>query len=84
MLRAYLYRLGGKMMANLYSISEVARLLDVQPYQITYAHCTNKVPEPRRVCGRRAYLRADLIALARHFNVEFTVPAFGPGKEEGV
>ena len=72
------------MMTNLYSISEAARLLDVQPYRITYAHSTKKVPEPNRVFGKRAYRWSDLITLARHFNVELTDPAFGPGKEEDV
>lgn len=69
---------------TLYSTTEAARLLDVQPYQITYVHTTRKVPEPRRVCSRRAYSKTDLIALARHFNVELNISASEPGKEENV
>lgn len=69
---------------TLYSTTEAARLLDVQPYRITYAHSTKKVPEPHRVFGKRAYRWSDLIALARHFNVDLTDPASEPGKEEDV
>ena len=54
---------------QLYSISDVARLLGVQEYRIQYAHRTAKVPSPEIFAGRRAYSEADLERLAEHFKV---------------
>jgi len=55
---------------RLYSIGDVARLLNVQEHRIQYCHRTNKVPSPSLVAGRRLYRWADITKLARHFRVD--------------
>ena len=56
---------------RLFSINEVARLLGVQPYQITYLLTTGKVPEPRtRLGNRRAFAADDIQRLAARFQVK--------------
>ncbi|NQU23563.1 MAG: MerR family transcriptional regulator [Candidatus Nealsonbacteria bacterium] len=58
------------MTKKLYSIADVARLLEVQQYQVEYAHRTNKVPDVRQVAGKRIYDEADLRRVANHFGVD--------------
>jgi DNA-binding transcriptional MerR regulator len=55
---------------QLYSIGDVARLLDVQQHRVQYAHRSSKVPSPPLVAGRRLYAWKDITKLARHFNVD--------------
>lgn len=52
---------------QLYSISDVARLLGIQEYRIQYAHRTGKVPSPEIFAGRRAYTQRDIERLTQHF-----------------
>jgi DNA-binding transcriptional MerR regulator len=69
---------------TIFSTGEVARLLGVQAYRVTYAHATGQVAEPSRLFGgRRAYSLSDLKLLAKHFNVQLLDPALtGAEKEE--
>ncbi len=55
---------------ELKSLTEVARLLGVQPYRITYCHLIGAVPEPTKVCGRRAYSETDINRIAGYFGEE--------------
>ena len=60
---------------TLYSIAEVASILNKQPYQVVYALGTGKVPEPRmRIGNRRAFDGDDLQRLYNYF-----YPAKGKG-----
>lgn len=53
---------------NLYTISEVARILRKQPYQIVYALGTGKVPEPKvRIGNRRAFDMDEVQRLCDYF-----------------
>ena len=69
-------------MNKYYSSGEVARLLGVQGYRISYAHTTGQIPEPVRLLGKRAYRWTDLRALAEHFDVELKAAPCEPGREE--
>jgi DNA-binding transcriptional MerR regulator len=55
---------------RLYSISDVARLLNVQQHRIQYAHRSNKVPSPRLVGGRRLYRWSDITKLGALFGID--------------
>lgn len=57
-------------MKQVYSISEVARILRVPPHKITYQYSVGKLPEPDKVLGRRAYHWNDIVALGKHLGVE--------------
>lgn len=58
-------------MQNIYSIGEVARLLGLQIYQISYAHSTGQIEEPGlRFCGKRAYTDLDIRQIAEHFEID--------------
>lgn len=50
-----------------YSLSEIARVLCRQPYQVTYALTTGRIPEPKRFAGRRQFSEADLKRLTEYF-----------------
>ena len=57
-------------MNNLKTLSEVGRLIGIPAHRIVYAHHTGAVPEPARVCGRRAYGEGDIEILATFFGTE--------------
>lgn len=59
-------------MKKVYSLGEVAKLIGVAPHRIVYRHTSGKSPEPRRIFGNRAYSWADVVALARQFEVEMS------------
>ncbi len=58
-------------------LRDAARILNCQPYQITYLLTTRRVPEPLRIGGRRIFTADDLARisealkadLARHLRV---------------
>jgi hypothetical protein len=50
----------------LITITELARLLGIQSYQLTYAHQQGHLPEPGRIAGRRVY-GPDEIEQARRY-----------------
>ncbi len=58
------------MREQLFSITDCARLLGIQEYQIAYWHRVGKVPDVRRVAGKRVYDEADLKSLAKYAGVE--------------
>ena len=43
-----------------YLLVETARKAGLQPYQITYALATGKIPEPARIGGRRVFTNEDI------------------------
>lgn len=61
-------------MDHMFSLGEVARLLGVQGYRITYAIRTGAVPETAgRLAGKRVFTPADVDRLAGHFGVAAAV-----------
>jgi hypothetical protein len=51
-------------------LSNVAKILDRKPHQVTYALTSGAVPEPKdRLANRRLFTREDVTRLARHFKV---------------
>jgi DNA-binding transcriptional MerR regulator len=53
-----------------YQMKEVARLLGVKSYRISYALTNGHVQEPKhRIANTRVFSMADVEALAEHFNV---------------
>ena len=51
-------------------LKDVARLLKVKPYQITYALTTGLVEEPKlRIANKRIFDAEDVARLAAHFGV---------------
>jgi hypothetical protein len=66
---------GGNMKKHLL-LKDVARLLKVKPYQITYALTTGLVEEPElRIANKRIFQAEDVARLAAHFGLT-------PKKEE--
>lgn len=53
---------------QLFLLREAAEMLNCQPYQITYLLNTKKVPEPKRIGGRRCFCVGDLLRLAEKLN----------------
>jgi hypothetical protein len=50
-------------------LTQAARLLNVRPYQITYALSVGLVPEPAlRIANKRIFLAGDIARLREHFN----------------
>jgi hypothetical protein len=71
-----------KPMKTIYSSGEVAKLLKIQPYRLTYAHSIG-LQEPMRIFNKRAYSIEDVAALADYFGVELpTMPPNGTETEE--
>jgi DNA-binding transcriptional MerR regulator len=64
---------------KLLSTGETARLIGVPAHKITYAFSSNRLPEPRRVLGRRAFGKRDIERLAKHFGI--VLPGSDAGKE---
>lgn len=58
------------MNTQLFSLKDIATLLNRQPYQIVYLLTTGQVLEPRRIGGKRVFTTLDLKRLAKHFGVE--------------
>jgi len=54
-----------------YTLRDVARVLKVKPYQVTYALTVGHVPEPgTRINNKRIFAPEDIDRLATHFGVE--------------
>ncbi len=57
-------------MQQIYSIGQVAKLLNVQAYKIEYAHTSNALAEPAfRFLGKRVYTDDDVRRVAKHFGL---------------
>jgi DNA-binding transcriptional MerR regulator len=64
------------------SLKDVARDLQVKPYQIGYALSIRAVPEPAlRVGNRRVFQPADVRRLAAHFGIEIPESRAGAARE---
>ena len=51
-------------------LKDVARLLKVKPYRVTYVLTTGLVPEPTlRISNKRIFQEEDVRRLADHFGV---------------
>jgi DNA-binding transcriptional MerR regulator len=51
-----------------YLLNEVANILKLKPYQITYALTVGLVPEPAmRISNKRIFVAADVERLRKHF-----------------
>ncbi len=58
-------------MNQLLSLGDVARLLNVAPYRISYAITVGQLPEPNnRFLDKRCFDGDDLRHIAEHFGVE--------------
>ena len=53
-------------MTDLLTTTELARLLGIRTYQLSYAHLQGFVPEPPRVAGRRVYGPEEIEQVRRH------------------
>lgn len=63
-----------------YLLKDVAKRLDVKPYQIAYALSVGLVPEPMlRISNKRIFQAGDIDRLAAHFGVELGAR---PGRKE--
>lgn len=51
----------------LFSTGQVADLLGIARYQLSYRFEKKQIPEPPRVCGRRAYSEKDVRAIRKFF-----------------
>jgi len=55
-------------MSELFTTSQVAKLLAIKPYQLTYALSIGVVDEPQRLSGRRLFSTKDIERLRQHFS----------------
>jgi DNA-binding transcriptional MerR regulator len=55
---------------ELYTLTDVARILKLKPHVINYALLTGRIPEARRVGGRRLFTLDDLANIAHIMNVQ--------------
>ena len=66
-------------MSSHYTMTEVALILGVKYYQISYQHKIGALAEPIKAGGRRAYSRDDLRRVAEHFGLP--IPEAGPEEQ---
>lgn len=63
-------------MTQLYSLGDVARLLNVAPYRISYAISVGQLPEPsHRFLDKRCFNADDMRQIAEHFGVKIPAEA---------
>jgi len=55
-------------MKQLYTISDVAKRLDVPQHRIVYLIQRGRVPEPFRLSGRRIFTQRDVDRIANQLN----------------
>lgn len=67
------------MTQQLFSLCEVSRLIGVPHHKITYAISSGKVPEVRRVLGRRGFAKKDIERLASCFGISLLQSEDGKG-----
>ena len=54
-----------------YLLRDVARILKVKPYQVSYALSVGLVEEPKlRISNKRVFVEEDVQRLAKHFGVD--------------
>jgi len=54
----------------LFSLKDIAAILRTQPYRIVYQLTTGKVPEPKRIGGKRVFTLEDLELIAEQLGIE--------------
>ena len=51
-----------------YSLADVAKLVSIKAYRITYAISVGLIPEPEsRIAGKRCFSTSDLSTIKKHF-----------------
>ena len=56
---------------EIFSLGQVAKILGVRTYRISFLFESGKLPEPKlRFAGKRVFLPADIIKIARLLGVE--------------
>ena len=60
------------MTKTVFSTGEAARLLNLKPHKLTYAHVNGNLREPSRIFGRRAYSKRDIERAAEYFGVRLS------------
>jgi DNA-binding transcriptional MerR regulator len=67
------------MESEIYTLRDACEILRVQPHIITYLLATGKIPEPRRIGGRRLFTAADLAAISEilKLSVDLQREAYG-------
>jgi len=69
---------------TLFTLGEVARLVSVAPYRISYAIAVGALPDTEtRFANKRCFTSEDVERIARHFRAETAVEGRSPRKEEG-
>ena len=56
-------------MSTHYTLTEVARMLGLKYFVLSYQHRIGKLAEPIKAGGRRAYSHEDIRRVAAHFGV---------------
>ena len=56
-------------MNNYYTLTEVARMLGIKYFVLSYQHRIGKLSEPIKAGGRRAYSHEDIRRVAAHFGL---------------
>lgn len=51
-------------------LGDAARALKCKPYRITYLLGVGRIPEPRRIGGRRVFTARDLVRIAGVLKLE--------------
>jgi DNA-binding transcriptional MerR regulator len=70
-------------MTEIYSLGQVARMLDLQNHRIAYALITRALPEPeQRHARQRCFTPDDVQRIAEHFKVANPLNAVGIEKME--
>lgn len=66
---------------DFFSLKDVARILQCQPYQVIYLISTAQVPEPRlRVGGKRIFTLADIHRIAEKLHVQLAQELLAKGE----
>jgi len=55
---------------NQFLLGDAAKALNVPPYRITYLLTTHRIPEPRRVGGRRVFTKTALSHVAKVLGID--------------
>ncbi len=65
-----------------YLLKDVARMLKVKPYRVTYALSVGLVKEPEtQIANKRVFLPEDVERLAAHFGVTLSAKAASRRKD---
>lgn len=69
--RVHRYAKGNQPMPEeLFTLSDIARILKLKPHVVNYAMLSGRLPEVRRVGGRRLFTLDDLATIAHIMDVQ--------------